>query len=194
MWENGLSETVGRIAERLNETGRPWLLGGSCGLALQQVETAAPPRDIDLYADAPDVPALHRQLSRLADSATEPEWSETPIYRSLLGRYRFGRVQAELVGGFRVRTADAVYMTETAALSEHAVRVRLGGAEIRLMPLAHELVFNWLRSRPDRYEAIAARMRADLAGHLPLMRELAARHRFSEEMVNGLGRLLNRSL
>jgi hypothetical protein len=58
------------------------------------------------------------------------------------------------------------------------------------MPLAHELVFNVLRNRADRYEAIAQAMRYDPASHLPALEGILSCNRFSEAVTGRINRLL----
>ncbi|GMX65222.1 hypothetical protein Elgi_44920 [Paenibacillus elgii] len=169
-----------------------WLVGGSTGLLLQGVQLAAQPRDLDLYADQRAAEDLHMALRRYAtDEQTE---SETPIYRSMLSHYEMNGVKVELVGAFEVRAMDSEYRVEAEYLARtHALAVPYSeGKTVRLMPLAHELVFNVLRDRPDRYEAIARVCQArEPERHRLALDDLMARNRFSGELSDRLRTLLD---
>lgn len=169
-----------------------WLVGGSTGLLLQGVQLAALPRDLDLYADRRAAENLHMALRRYAtDEQTE---SETLIYRSMLSHYEMNGVKVELVGAFEVRALDSEYRVEAEYLARtHALAVPYGeGKTVRLMPLAHELVFNVLRDRPDRYEAIARVCQArEPERHRQALDDLIARNRFSGELADRLRTLLD---
>lgn len=131
-----------------------WIVGGSAGLALRGLPLPAEPRDLDLYADEPDFLRLHRVLKPYAVS--EPELSETDMYRSTLCRYEVEGVPVELVGGFTVRARGCIYTTEVKeGLKPYAPVVPLGGGfAAPVVPLAHELWFNALRGRADRVQTI----------------------------------------
>lgn len=193
MKQSDLSELENVLAEvvpRLDSPGRRWLLGGSCSLLFQGVKLDKPPRDIDLYTDEAGVPVLHASL---ADWATdEPRADREGIYASMLSHYMLHGLSIELVGGFEVTTEGSSYRIEIddvlyEAAPLHAVR----DVPVRLMPLAHELLFNVLRSRPDRYEAIAVSVMGDAEAHLPLLRQLVDRNRLSDKHRSLLYRLLD---
>ncbi|MCZ8520547.1 MULTISPECIES: nucleotidyltransferase family protein [Paenibacillus] len=158
--EGPLSLALQEIGARSRGLGASWLIGGSTGLLLQDVPLAAPPRDLDLYADKEAAALLHQAL--LPWSTDLQEESETGMYRSILSHYEIAGVAVELVGAFEVRTAVSRYCVEADYLrAKHALLLDIGqGIETALMPLAHELLFNLLRGRPDRYEAIAAVLRS----------------------------------
>lgn len=169
------------IARRLDNSGEIWLIGGSCGLLLQGVEVAKPPRDIDLYVDRSAVPAVHAKLLEWADD--EPQYSETPIYRSTLSHYDISGHTLEMVGGFEVETSGCLYAVDTKLLEPYATVTNIGNGRMKLMPLAHELLFNLLRQRQDRYNAIAAAMRAEPGRHDPALQELLRRGRWSDDVL-----------
>ena len=66
---------------------------------------------------------------------------------------------------------------------------QIQGATVRLMPLSHELVFNVLRDRPDRYVAIAEAMLRDMDHHMPLLKQLLRRNQLHGEHRMVLNRL-----
>lgn len=154
-------------------TSKPpvWLLGGSCGLLLHGVQISAPPRDIDLYCDLKDTLQLHQALQRYTVSPPEEDFSGSCY--SLRGLYFIGEVKVELVGGFQVGSSPAQYAVDVSKLQTHAaVHHDEAVGRVPLMPLAHELLFNLLRGRDDRCQAIAGRLQEELAAHLPLLVQL----------------------
>ncbi|WP_068785247.1 hypothetical protein [Paenibacillus phocaensis] len=188
-----LTEDLGKLAAACEGVEGAWLLGGSCGLWLQGVELAAAPRDIDIYADLATTDRLHERLERFATDA--PHRDRSGIYTSLLSHYRMGESTVELVGGFEVHPDGALYRTEVEALlAPTAPRVMLREAAFSVMPLAHELVFNLLRERPDRYLPIAARIRKAPERHLPLLDELLKRNGWSADLVGRMAELLDQPL
>ncbi len=187
-----LKEIFTEIAVHTRNCESIWLVGGSTGLLLQGVQLDARPRDLDLYVDRRHAEALHRALRRFAiDDQTE---SETSIYRSILSHYEMNGVKVELVGAFEVSAMDSEYRVEAEYLAAtHAPAVPYGEKEtVRLMPLAHELVFNVLRDRPDRFEAIARQCRVqEPERHRQALDDLIARNRFSGELAGRLRTLLD---
>ncbi|MFD3258838.1 hypothetical protein ACE3MQ_09530 [Paenibacillus lentus] len=185
-----LVSALKELSSRLGQDQAAWLLGGSCGLWLQGVPLEQSPRDIDVYCDRIDVEKLHDRLTSLA--LDEPVLDQSGSYASLLSHYRLGSFTMELVGGFEVRKGSSRYRTEVnGILSEHSGRIALEGSAIRLMPLAHELLFNVLRERPDRYHAIAEAIRRSPEPHLSLLHKLLARNEWEAEMVISVAELLD---
>ncbi|RUT47680.1 hypothetical protein EJP82_04690 [Paenibacillus anaericanus] len=191
--DNLYSEVLMALRElsvRLQDFGNPWLLGGSCGLWLQGVKLGTPPRDVDIYADMDDAVLLHEQLADVLLDV--PRLDESGVYISRLSHYRLGNLTLELVGGFEVKTSDGSYRTEVSnVLHEEAVLGQLEGINMFLMPLSHELLFNLLRERPDRYLAIAEVMRGSMERHLPLLLKLLKRNDWNTHLVNKLADLLD---
>ncbi|NJJ38077.1 hypothetical protein [Paenibacillus apii] len=166
-----------------------WLLGGSCGLLLHHVPLAAPPRDIDVYADLDAASRLHTALRRYACGEPAEDWSRGCY--SLIGHYRLDNYHLELVCGFEVCSGPSKYVVEAEVLRGNAPLVDYPGiGKLCLMPLAHEFVFNVLRGRRDRFEAIAAVMRQDLPAHLPLLQKLIRRNSLEHSHIGLLGELL----
>lgn len=178
-----------QLAAAWREETSPWLVGGSIGLVLQGVEVGTAPRDLDVYTDKPHVPGLHGRLRRYAED--EPAWSETGMYRSYLSHYRVEGAAIELVGSLEVETGGSRYAVEVGEiLAPLGVRTKLNERTIPLMPLSHELLFNVLRGRADRYERIAEAMRADWPRQAAPLRRVLARCRLSPEAHGLLQRLL----
>ncbi|AZK47164.1 hypothetical protein [Paenibacillus lentus] len=178
------------LSTRLAQAQSTWLLGGSCGLWLQGVPLERPPRDIDVYYDRADVKKLHASLTALA--LDEPILDESGSYTSMLSHYRLGSLTMELVGGFEVKKGNSKYRTEVnGVLSEYSKCITLGGSAIQIMPLVHELLFNVLRERPDRYNAIAEVIRQSPEPHLSLLKMLLARNKWDAETVISVAELLD---
>lgn len=188
-----LMDALNVLSSYWKEDAGKWLLGGSCSLWLQGVNLAAPPRDIDVYADLEDSKILHNRLSEIATD--EPRLDQSGLYTSLLSHYLCGGYTIELVGGFEIRCQDAFYRTEvTEVLSKYSSIHRLNDAEIHLMPLAHEFVFNILRGRPDRYLAIAEVIRREPDRHLQLLSVLLRRNEWTADIIAKMAEVLDRPL
>ncbi|MGG1515154.1 hypothetical protein ABE504_07060 [Paenibacillus oryzisoli] len=182
------------ICTRLQrDHGLPWLIGGSCGLLMQHVEIGRRPRDLDIYIDEAAVMPVHERLKPFAMDT--PCFSESPIYASKLSHYAIEGTAVEVVGEFQVKAMASHYQVEVAYLAEHlAQRVSISGVEIGLMPLAHELLFNVLRERPDRYEPIAKAMMADPEKHRPALNALLHRNAWSHDFMEHLEQVLGAKL
>lgn len=184
---------VSRLSQKLNRTTAKWLLGGSCSLLLQHVEIGREPRDIDIYIDEQDAPPVYEALRHMA--IDKPAFSETAIYRSELSHYSIENMQAEVVSGFEVHAAGSLYKIESQFVYDHiAQTVVIGGAEVRMMPLAHELLFNILRNRPDRYGPIAEQINQHPGDHIPALRSLMSRNAWDPGHLKKVESLLGLSL
>lgn len=167
-----------------------WLLGGSSSLMLQGVELSKPPNDIDIYAELRVAKLLHR-LAR-DKQIDEQVLDRSGTYTSLLSHYRIEDIAVELSGGFEICTEGSFYRTEVELLSSYAVPYSVqGAAMVKLTPLSHELLFNVLRQREDRYIPIAAKMSKSLEQHMPLIQELIGRNVWSDHDVRRVEELLN---
>ncbi|RTE10470.1 hypothetical protein [Paenibacillus whitsoniae] len=178
------------ICTRLQrDHGLPWLIGGSCGLLMQHVDIGRRPRDLDIYIDEAAVMPVHERLKAFATDT--PCFNESPIYASKLSHYAIEGTAVEVVGDFQVKALSSRYQVEVSYLAGHlARRIQLSGVEIGLMPLAHELLFNVLRERPDRYEPIAKSMMAEPEKHRPALDALLQRNAWSHEFMEHLERVL----
>lgn len=188
-----LREALQSLSLRCKEAEGMWLLGGSSALWLQGVQLHAAPRDIDVYVDRNEADVLHHILRDTA--LDEPRLDTSGCYVSQLSHYRLNGMPVELVGGFEIKTEGGHYRTEvTDTLAPSAPTAELGEATLRLMPLAHEFIFNVLRSRPDRYLAIAEVIRRDPKRHMPLLFLLLKRNRWTSETIITMAELLNEPL
>ncbi len=174
------------IAARTVSADAVWLVGGSAGLMLRGIALPALPRDLDLYADTEDAVQLHKRLASYA--IDQPAFSTTAIYESRLSHYRIEDTAVELVGGFVVQAHKCRYTTQVreqllplAECASHAPQEQ--HTAIKLVPLAHELLFNWLRGREDRVAVVAEAMAADPARHYPALEKLIASNAFNQDAV-----------
>lgn len=189
-----LGDALKQLADDLSSIKRPWLVGGSCGLLMQGVPLAEAPRDLDLYADADAVKEIHDVLKPY--STDEQVEDRSSIYYSILSHYKIGEVKVELVGDFQVTASDSVYQVNAALYYEQYAATHTLGSDtnkalVKLMPLEHELVFNVLRGRPDRYEAIAQVLVDRHGGATIALNELLSNNRFSEKVTMQLRQLLS---
>ncbi|MBA2942267.1 hypothetical protein HZF08_28755 [Paenibacillus sp. CGMCC 1.16610] len=167
-----------------------WLIGGSCGLLMQNVDIGRSPRDLDIYVDKNDVSAIHASLQDY--SVDTPVYSQTNIYASILSHYQIHGDAVEVVGDFKVQALDSSYQVEAAYLWEnHSHTAMIDSLEVKVMPLAHELLFNLLRKRPDRYEAILKTMRAAPELHMPALHALLQRNSWGLAFEHKLEELLD---
>ncbi|PAD79705.1 hypothetical protein [Paenibacillus campinasensis] len=172
-----LSEALSIVARQLNQAGPNWLLGGSCGLLLQGVTLDRPPRDMDVYADAEGIGKLHDVLSD--HTLDKPAVDEEEMYLSIRGHYEVNEILLELIGGFKIRVGGSVYTTEIDNLLYPAAPATvINGHSVHLMPLAHELVFNVLRDRPDRYLAISESIRLQPEAHRGILERMMGSYTF----------------
>lgn len=168
-----------------------WLMGGSCALQFYEVPIEKEPRDIDIYVDTEDAPLFYKKLEELA--VDQLEFNETDRYRSHLAHFILHGVKVELVGGFQVRNEQSLYMIQIERLLvqySHTITVA-PDASIALMPLGHELLFNVLRERPDRYRAIAEVVMLSPERHLPALQAIIRHNSISEPLVQQLDQLLD---
>lgn len=180
---NALLLAMETVAKRTYSISAPWLIGGSCGLSLQDVPVQSVPRDLDIYIDASGACEFHKAL--LDYAVDDQQYSETDRYRSTLSHYAIHGMTVELVAGFEVRAPGATYRIDIEhTMRPLAVKTVIMGADVGLMPLSHELLFNLLRDRPDRYEAIADTMRADLPTHLPALQAIMSDNQWNDVWLN----------
>ncbi|MBR2563215.1 MAG: hypothetical protein IKE29_01165 [Paenibacillus sp.] len=178
------------MAEAWHRQPHTWLLGGSCGLMLQGVELQQAPRDIDVYADIAAAKSLH--YCAPGRKLDEPVVDKTGPYASLLSHYQVGACTLELVGGFEVWARESWYRTQIEhVLAPNAYETHIDSYRLRLMPLAHELLFNLLRGRKDRYIPISLRIREEPEVHQPVMNALIQQNiwtpRFRSEVEELVG-------
>jgi hypothetical protein len=177
------------LQKALQDSGVKWLVGGSCGLLLHGIELAQRPRDLDIYLDEHEVETLFHDLQNWALDL--PQISSTEIYTSSLSHYLVADMQVEAVGGFSVHKNGSLYHAEAAYFLQHyALKVEVQGIVLAVMPLAHELLFNMLRDRPDRYEVIAAAMLLKPELHIPILQDLIERNQWEPEFMLRLDKLL----
>jgi hypothetical protein len=182
-------QALEQIHAHLQDKHITWLAGGSCGLLLQKVAITHPPRDLDIYVDTEDANLVYKALRSYATD--QVKLSQTGIYRSVLSHFQIGNVLIEVVGGFEVHVEHSHYEVEISGfLDGYGASYDIKGRQIGLMPLAHELVFNVLRQRPDRYLAIAEKMRKNPSYYLTPLNKIVERNTFSPAFLNKIKELL----
>ncbi|MFD2612005.1 nucleotidyltransferase domain-containing protein [Paenibacillus gansuensis] len=173
-------EALSHVSRLLEPLSPNWLVGGSCGLLLQGVPIGRPPRDIDIYVDEIHTAAAAFCLKEFATD--QLQYNETDIYSSHLSHYELSGISVELVGGFVVRSMNSRYEVNVSArlspVSEEAV---IKQVKFHLMPLPHEFVFNVLRERMDRVQAIASRMGAEPDKYRPVLSSIIKENTISDE-------------
>ncbi|MCR8842980.1 hypothetical protein NQ117_04745 [Paenibacillus sp. SC116] len=183
-----MAHAIEWLASQSHESSK-WIIGGSCSLLLQGVELLAPPNDIDVFADQGDAELLH-QLWR-SKSTDDAAWNETEMYRSLLSHYEIYRCSVELVGQFNVRNEWCSYQMEVSTgLWQYAPPAIVGAQSIRLTPLIHELLFNMLRGRIERVDAIAAAIRCNPQQHEEVLSYVLSRCQPSSSAYINIQRVL----
>jgi hypothetical protein len=185
------SAALAALADRLAGCGSLWVVGGSTGLALRGAKLDRPPRDLDIYADEHEVMNIHQ---RLGDYASDrPELSQTERYRSVLSHYSVHGTVVELVGGFIMTTAGNRYRTEVGSLLHTAGdSFVVKGRDVRVVPLAHELLFNVLREREDRASLIGGLIRQQPDRHLPMLQSLLERNGITTDTLKRVMRFIDR--
>ncbi|MDR6549457.1 nucleotidyltransferase domain-containing protein [Paenibacillus qinlingensis] len=186
-----LLPSISTIHTRLQQAHNvQWLIGGSCGLLLHNVDIGRTPRDLDIYIDLKDVHTVHMLLEPYATD--RPELSETSIYASILSHYNIEGHLVEVVGDFKVKALDSMYQVEVSYLRENFYSpAYVEGQEVPRMPLAHEFLFNVLRNRPDRYEPILRTMKAYPEQHMKALRELINRNQWGHEFQEKMNEMLD---
>ncbi|MGO4544224.1 hypothetical protein AB4Z29_05465 [Paenibacillus sp. 2TAB23] len=186
-----IHHALAAVWQATNSTAESWVIGGSASLMLRGLPLAAMPRDLDLYCDDQDVANIHKALEPYA--VDKPTLSVTGMYRSVLSRYRIKGVQVELVGGFRVEAGGSVYETkvrETLLPLSDWIDINVMELVLPVVPLAHELWFNFLRDRMDRVELIVKAFSAAPEKHLHAFAAIEQSNTFTEEAKHSLRRLL----
>lgn len=181
-------EPLACLCERLADVDAPWLVGGSTGCLLQDVDLDCKPKDLDLYADHFYVDQLENSLRSWKTDAAH--YSETARYRSYLSRFRIGSFEMELVANLSVNTTGGQYLVEvTDVLYPFAKTVTVQNNKVAVMPLEHEFVFNLLRDRQDRFEPIASAIQRRGIDET-LWQKLKQRNSFTDTFWHRAGELI----
>ncbi|MFC5650826.1 hypothetical protein ACFPYJ_17255 [Paenibacillus solisilvae] len=185
------------IAQAAEASDAVWLVGGSTGLMLRGLQLNKRPNDLDLYADEEDALKLHELL--LPFSVDAQQVSVTGIYRSVLSHYSIEGISVELVGGFEIKSGAGRYGVEVReVLAPYKDMIEMGGYEIGIVPLAHEMWFNLLRGRDDRVHLIAEELSKQSELHRDAFIHIEARNELNAELIgmihNWLGHEETRSM
>lgn len=186
-----MKQAVRILVDKLEDQSEPWLIGGSTGLILQGVDIQTAPRDLDVYCDLSMTDTIYTCFKDKAIGP--PVFSRTERYRSRLLHLELSGVVVEWVGAFEVANEGSLYKVRIAEdLLSIAPTIVMDDRSVRLMPLAHEYIFNWLREREDRYMAIAAQMRRNLCAHQQALQRIMAANQLSQEHCKKLMEILNK--
>jgi hypothetical protein len=187
-----IHKALAAVMKATESSKAKWIVGGSASLMLRGLPLSTEPRDLDIYCDDKDVASLYESLKAFA--IDEPTLSITDMYRSTLSHYLIHDVQVELVGGFHVRAGGNHYETMVRELLiPHAEQMqwieRANPAFI--VPLAHELWFNFLRSRLDRVELIIQAFAEAPARHEAALHAIEASNALTLEAKRSLHHLMS---
>ncbi|WP_139994677.1 nucleotidyltransferase domain-containing protein [Paenibacillus paridis] len=187
-----IHKALAAIIQATEQSSSQWIIGGSTSLMLRGIPLAADPRDLDIYCDDEDMDDLYEALSSFA--IDEPVISVTDMYRSRLCHFTVHEVQVELVGGFRVQAGGNIYETMVRKLllpfSDHAY---LEGSALAasVVPLAHELWFNYLRGRADRVDMIVQAFAESPSKHEGALAAIEQNNVFTIEAKRSLHHLIS---
>jgi hypothetical protein len=187
-----IHKALAAVTKATQSSPAKWVIGGSASLMLRGLPLSAEPRDLDLYCDDEDVQSIYQALKTFA--LDEPAISITDMYRSKLSHFRIHDVQVELVGGFHVKACGSHYETMVRKLLMlFAEQVHLNEDEltVSIVPLAHELWFNYLRDRMDRVDLIAQAFAEAPALHEDALLAIEANNTFSMEAKRSLHHLIS---
>jgi ubiquinone/menaquinone biosynthesis C-methylase UbiE len=95
---------LARLVPILNATGSPWVLGGSCSLALHGVTVE--PHDIDISTDQAGAYRIGETLRKVAEEKQAVRWGESAYIRSHHGLYQMGDVSVDVIGAAELREGD----------------------------------------------------------------------------------------
>lgn len=156
--EPKLKAAIVAISGRSAGSGIEWLVGGSVGAILHGVQLDAPPRDLDIDTTGPGAYSLEARLSEYVQEAVT--LSETPLYRNYFGCLKIDGVEVDLVGDLDVKHKSfAHHFRITPEVWHKRTVVDVGGFEVGLTPLEHQLILNLIRGREDRTRPIAGYLR-----------------------------------
>jgi hypothetical protein len=177
-----IHKALAALIEATDSCNAKWVIGGSASLMLRGLPLPAEPRDLDIYCDDEDISSIYESLKAFA--VDEPTISVTNMYRSTLSHFLIHDVQVELVGGFQVQADGNLYETMVRELLiPHAEQIHLYEKEcpVTIVPLAHELWFNYLRNRMDRVELIVEAFAEAPKNHEAALRAIEAYNSFTAE-------------
>ncbi|MDP5273788.1 nucleotidyltransferase domain-containing protein [Chengkuizengella axinellae] len=187
-----LNDCLTFVYKKLENSEVDWYVAGSCSLVLQNISLNADPNDLDIQIKSKYSPVIHSLLQPYA--LDKPHYSESDHFRSLLSHYEVGGIEVEFVADFSVQVLKSDYIVDMNILKDYSTTVNVNGLMIKVMPLAHEFVFNILRDRPDRYIASAEKMKTNRSLYFPALFEILKRNHLDEIHVEKLSALLGEPL
>jgi|GEM_PF-6145462 len=155
-----------RLVPILNATGAPWVLGGSCSLALHGISVT--PHDLDIATDREGAYRIGEALRKVAQELRPVQWGESERIRSHYGQYRIGDAQVDVIGAAELREGDG--WTPAKPPSEWEVEmVAVPGTDLSVpaFTLQHELVAYRRLQREDKAQLIKEQLES---GNHPVIR------------------------
>jgi Aminoglycoside-2''-adenylyltransferase len=95
---------LARLVPILNATGSPWVLGGSCSLALHGVPVT--PHDVDITTGRDGAYRIGEALRKVAEEKQAVQWGEGERIRSHHGLYQMGDVVVDVIGAAELREGE----------------------------------------------------------------------------------------
>jgi hypothetical protein len=146
-----------RLVPILNATGAPWVLGGSCSLALHGVKVE--PHDLDIATDRDGAYRIGQALRQVAEEKRAVQWGEGERIRSHYGQYHFGDVQIDVVGAAQFREGDEWSPAQSPSEWEtESVAVPGTDLAVTAFTLRHELAAYRKLQRPSKVQLIQERL------------------------------------
>ncbi len=122
----------------LNATGAPWVLGGSCCLALHGVKVE--PHDVDIVTSADGAYRIGDALRQVAEERQAVQWSESERIRSHHGLYQMGDTQVDIIGAAELREGEGWASTwDPAEWQTDSLAVPGTGTPVVTLTLEYEL-------------------------------------------------------
>lgn len=187
-----IHKALAAVKKATESSQAQWIIGGSASLMLRGLELSNNPRDLDIYCDEENVEEIYDALEPFAQD--QPTLSVTDMYRSTLSHFIIQGIQVELVGGFEVSAKGCKYETMVnKLLMPFSEQVQLNDANysVAIVPLAHELWFNFLRDRMDRVDLIVQAIAKAPAQHEGAFLAIETNNAFTAEARRTLHQLLS---
>jgi ubiquinone/menaquinone biosynthesis C-methylase UbiE len=142
----------------LNATGAPWVLGGSCCLALHGVKVE--PHDIDIVTSADGAYRIGDALRQAAEEKQAVQWSESERIRSHHGLYQMGDTQVDIIGAAELREGEGWSPTwRPAEWQTDSLAVPGAGVSVVTLTLEYELGAYRKLQREAKAQLIEQRLR-----------------------------------
>jgi len=152
-----IRQTLMRLVPILNATRAPWVLAGSCNLALHGVRVE--PHDIDISTDQYSAYQIGATLREIAQELQPVRWGEGKGIRSHRGLYKIEDVQVDIIGAAELREGDEWIPAQSPA-EWKTDRVTIPGTELSVAGWTLEYALNAYRhlQREEKVKLIEARL------------------------------------